>query len=74
MTDKHEMMITHAKEMVKMHLIYDMLNRMEQVYTAYNSTAHGGPCIKTTYAYDGVTVRITGMKEESAIWDSAWDI
>lgn len=65
---------THSLENIKQYLTYDGSSRMEYVYEARANAAHGDPCLKTQYAYDGVSTRIIKMKETEATWDSSYDI
>lgn len=64
---------SHGKEGLKVHIVYDGSNRMSEVYETLADAIHGQVALKTTYQYDGITTRITGMKEELSTWDSSWD-
>jgi len=65
---------THAKEMVKEYIAYDGSNRMEYLYTAIANASDGDPCLRTQYAYDGVSTRIVKRQETESTWNSSWDI
>ncbi len=64
---------SHIAEAIKQHFVYDGVDRMIEVYTALSGAEDGADCGKCTYAYDGSSTRITGMKEELSTWDEAWD-
>ena len=64
---------SHLAEAIKQHIVYDGSERMSIVYTALAGALDGDQCGKTTYQYDGASTRVTGMKEELDVWDSAWD-
>jgi hypothetical protein len=62
-----------AKEAMKMHIEYDGSNRMEYVYVAPIDAEDGATCMATQYQYDGVSNRVSGMKESMSTWQAAWD-
>lgn len=65
---------SHAHEMVKSHTVYDLTLRATVTYTAITNAPDGAPCLKTQYAYDGASSRITDRKESQGVWDSDWDV
>ncbi len=65
---------TGSMEYIKQHLVYDGSSRMIQVYEARANAVNGDTALLTTYAYDGVSTRISDMKETVSTWNSAWDI
>lgn len=69
-----DFVLPHAKEAVKMYIVYDGSNRMVETYTAIYDAVDGQQCLKTEYAYDGASTRITKMQESLSNWDESWDI
>lgn len=72
--NKTALMTTGRLEQIKQYFEYDGSLHMSTVYEAATDAAHGNPCLKTEYEYDGATTRITKMKESESTWDSSWDI
>lgn len=70
---KSDHILSHMKEQVKIHVIYDGNQRQHLIYTAKRDAKNGDPCMVTEYVYDGITTRCTGFKENDAAWNSAWD-
>ena len=66
--------ITGKMQRMKWYYTYDVSDRVSAIYEAHADTAHGKPCLKTTYEYSGSSTRITKAKEEDATWDSSYDI
>lgn len=60
-------------ELSKFHVELDGLGRESEMYSAPVDTIHGGPCVVSRFQYDGNSTTIIGMREEKAVWDSAWD-
>lgn len=73
-TNADEFLEALGKEVMKVHRVYDGSDRVSEHYETFANTIHGGPALKTTYTYDGVSERVIGMKEELSTWDSSWDI
>lgn len=73
-TTKTELLKSHHAELIKTYLTYDAYDRVEYVYECVKDTADGGACVRTQYAYDGTSTRITKMKETYSTWSSAYDI
>ena len=73
-TTKTELLKSQDKELVKQYIVYDGSSRPESVYTAVSTAITGTPCTLTTYAYDGISTRITKRRESYSSWDSSWDI
>ena len=71
---KTNLLKTQLNEFVKQYIVYDGSQRITSVYTAAVDTAHGGPCSKDEYEYDGGSTRVVKRKESAATWDSSWDI
>lgn len=65
---------TNALENIKQHFVYDVSNRMTDVYEARANARNGDPCLRTTYTYVSTSTRVQAMKETDATWDSSWDI
>ncbi len=65
---------TGAKEYVKQYFVYDVSNRMTDVYEARANARDGEPALRTSYTYIGVTNNVQAMKEAESLWDSDWDI
>lgn len=62
-------------ELVKQYIEYDGQQRPTAVYTVQTDAKHGTPCTIVTYEYLNLTSSlIIKMKEDTATWDSAWDI
>jgi len=68
------LMKAHRSEYVKVHQVFDAFDRVEYVYTAHISIAHGEPCVCTRYSYIGATPKVQYYKEYEATWDSAWEL
>ncbi len=73
MNNKTAQLKSHLHQYVKTHVAYDLLDRVEYVYTAANEAAHGAPCVITRYAYVGNTTRVAYMREYEGTWDVAWE-
>jgi len=71
---KSAQLLSHAKELVKQYVTYDVSSRTEYVYTAPTDAADGAPAVVTQYEYDGTSTRITKRKESATVWDSTYDI
>lgn len=66
---------TQQHELVKQFVVFDIAERPIEVYTAHTDAAHGTPCTVIYYEYINPTSSlILKMKEDTATWDSAWDI
>lgn len=65
---------TGSMEYIKQHLVYDVSNRLIEVYEARANAVDGAYALKTTYAYDNTSLRVVSMKEESSTWTASWDI
>ena len=74
MSNKYEFIKTGTSEYIKQFLTYDGQSRMEFVYEARANASHGEPCPVTQYVYDGLSNRVTKMKETQGVWDSSYDI
>jgi hypothetical protein len=59
---------------MKIYRIYDVSNRIEYQYECVTTTAHGEPCLKTQYEYDGASTRVLKLKETLDVWDSSYEI
>lgn len=74
MSNKYEFIKTGNSEYIKSYITYDGQSRMEYVYEARANAANGDPCLVTQYVYDGLSNRVTKMKETQGTWSSAYDI
>ena len=61
-------------EAIKMYITYDVNGRMEFVYSCSKEVPDQGPCLVTQYVYDGVSSRVTKMKESIGTWLAAYEI
>lgn len=77
MTDKNRTSIgisSLVKELIKQRFVYDLSNRVVEIYEAATDAKNGDPCVRTRYNYDlVVTSRVIGMVEEPSSWDSSWE-
>ena len=69
--NKGRHLTTGGHEYIKSYITYDASSRMEYVYEARANAEDGDPCLRTQYVYDGVSTRITKMKETESTWVSA---
>jgi hypothetical protein len=65
---------TQAHELIKQHCEYDGSGRMVEVYTVRADAEDGTPCSVVRYAYDGLSSRVVYMEEDTAVWDSNWEV
>lgn len=65
---------TQQHELIKQHCEYDGSGRMQYVYTVRADAEDGTPCSVVRYAYDGLSSRVLYMKEDTAVWDAAWEL
>ena len=66
---------TQYSQFTKVFCVYDPVSfLLTEMYEAPTDAINGTPCTKTSYVYDGASSRILKLKEESASWDSSWDI
>ena len=65
---------TQASELVKQHIVYDDLLRIEFVYTVRADATDGTPCSVVRYAYESESTRVSFMKETLGVWDGSWDV
>lgn len=61
-------------EPMKIYRVFDANNRLATQYECFTSTLNGGDCLRTDYAYDGTSNRITKLKESMTVWSSAWEL
>lgn len=62
-------------QLMKQHFVYDVSERLTDLYETVTEATHGSPCIVTRYTYISPTsFKVQAMREENAVWDSAWDI
>jgi hypothetical protein len=47
---------------------------MVEVYTVRADAEDGTPCSVVRYAYDGLSSRVVYMEEDTAVWDSNWEV
>ena len=73
-TDNTGHITTNSREIIKSYITYDGSDRMSVVYEARSGALNDEPCLKTTYTYVTGTTRVEKMKEETALWSSAYDI
>jgi len=59
---------------LKIKRFYDGSDRVITQYEAVANATNGQPCIRTDYAYVGVSTLLDAMKESMSTWQSAWDI
>jgi len=57
-------------EAVKLYREYDASNRVSFQYEALHTAEDGDPCMVTEYQYDGLSNRVTKMREYVGVWDS----
>jgi hypothetical protein len=70
----NEQLLSHANELIKTYIEFDIQGRQSKVYTAVTDAPHGADCVVTEYIYStpaGTTIQ--AMKEANDSWDSAWD-
>ncbi len=66
---------TQAQEFVKQFLVYDVIQRPIQIYTAAVDTPDGGACSIVEYAYlTPSSSKAEKMREGNALWDATWDM
>lgn len=61
-------------EPMKLYRTYDVNNRVDIQYETIIHIGDGGPCMKTTYKYDGTSSRVVAFREELDVWSSAYEI
>lgn len=68
---KRKGLLTQAWELTKSYSTYDVLNRVEYIYTAPTDAKDGAECTLVQYVYDAATTRIVKMKESYSTWVAA---
>ncbi len=62
------------KALVWQHVVLDAQDRVSEVYTAQQGAKNGDACTKVTYEYkDATSAIVVAMKEENAVWSSAFN-
>lgn len=61
-------------ELKKEFLVYDLQDRVIDIYQAHINASNGTPCLRTTYEYVGTSTRVEKMKETADVWSAAYDI
>jgi hypothetical protein len=64
---------TLANEGIKQYFVYDVNDRIIEVYEVFTNAKDGAPCLKTTYTYWGTSKRVKLMKEYLSTWDISWE-
>lgn len=72
-----ELLKTHAKEMVKQYIKFDVNGRPSKIFTASRKASPGDVCIVTEYVYNGpISTVMLARKEAEGTWDpdaEGWD-
>lgn len=65
---------TLRQEVLKSHSVYDVSDRLIELYEAVVWADQGEECLLTKYEYVGVKTIVENTREFKATWDSSWDI
>lgn len=65
---------TIKNEVMKSHSVYDVSDRLIELYEAAVWAADGEECLVTKYTYVGAKTIVENAKEFKATWDETWDI
>lgn len=72
-----EILKSHAKEMVKQYITFDLAGRPSKIFTASRKASPGDVCIVTEYVYNGpISTVMQARKEAEGKWDpdnEGWD-
>lgn len=69
-----DLLLSHANEPVKQHIVLDSQGRPEFIFTTYVGAQEGDPCMVDEYVYANPTsTQIIGRQERVYLWKAAWD-
>jgi hypothetical protein len=72
-TTKTEVLRTVRLEINKQYIEYDLLERIQKIYTAPSDAIGGTPCIVIEYIYYGTGNNVRGRKEGYDVWSDSFD-
>jgi len=68
-------LVTQGNELIKQFSTIDAQGRVEFIYTAHRDAKQGEFCTVVQYTYfNPTTTMVEKMKEDNAVWQSAYDI
>lgn len=71
---KTELLKSHSKEQVKQHIVFDLQERPQFVFTAYIDASDGDPCEVTEYVYrNASSTQVKNRQERVYNWNANWD-
>lgn len=60
-------------EFTKKYYVYDVSDRVTEIYEAPVNAANGAPCMKTTIGYWTTTTKVKLVVHSASTWNTAWE-